>query len=82
MKCLLLGHSYLDMKTESGELVQGTHIYIAHNQPTVNGQACRKIFVNDKVKSEILGIDVSKFVGKQIEIETDFNGKAVAITSV
>lgn len=79
MKCLLLGYSKLDMTADDGKQITGTHMYIAHPQPNCTGNACRKIFINNTVYLDIVKIDVDKFVGKELNIDVDFNGKPSSI---
>lgn len=81
MKVSLLGVQDLDFKTREGDIIQGIKLHICFIDPNVSGRKVDTKFISRSALAN-LQLDASSFtaaVGKEIDLQTDFNGKVYAV---
>ncbi|WMJ23357.1 hypothetical protein RBG61_01460 [Paludicola sp. MB14-C6] len=81
-KVNLLGVKKVDIeKTTDGGTVHGVKIFVTAKERGVIGLVPYSFWIDDKNKIDMVGIDLEKFVGKEIDCEIDLRGKLVYVSA-
>ena len=77
MKQMLLGYSEVDF-SKDGERILGTKIFTSYESRSITaGQETASIFLRPEVIPE--GVDISDYLGMEIEIDFDHRGRVVGL---
>lgn len=72
----LLGFRELDFKSDRGEAIKGTQLFVGFDENGVTGQAVDKLFVRD-------GLDLPELTpGMVLDVQYNRKGRVVAVKAV
>ena len=81
MKVSLLGVQDLDFSTREGDTIQGVKLHFCYTDPNVTGRKVDTKFISRSALAN-LQLETASFtaaIGKEIDLQTDFNGKVYAV---
>lgn len=78
----LLGVQELDFQANDGKDIKGIKLHVCFPDEFVSGQKVDTKFISDSScrHLHISSAELDGFIGKQIEISTNFNGKLLGIS--
>lgn len=83
-KVNLLGVQNIDFENNQGDTVKGIKLHVTYKDENVAGEKCDSKFIS-AAACKNLGIvfdDLLAFVGSEVDIEQNLNGKVVGINPV
>ena len=81
MKVKLLGYSSLDFKTNDGDEIKGTKVFIAFHDDNTKGLCCTDFFIGS-TRQDVILIKLDDFLGKDVIVEMNLKGKLACISAV
>lgn len=79
MKVKLFGVRKMDFTSSKGETIKGLKLYIGYCENGVEGFVTDSLFVPEN-KTDMLAINPSEFIAKDIYIDFDIKGKAQSVS--
>lgn len=79
----IIGYERADFSTKDGTKVTGVHVYVGRPAaPTLGeGSVVERVYVSDR-KIEACGLDLSKAIGKEVQIYYNRYGKVASIVQI
>ena len=83
-RCKLIGVQELDFEANDGKLIKGVKLHLSYPSDMVYGEKVDTKFISDNLcrKIGVYAEDFKEFVGSDIELILNIEGKLVGVSSV